>query len=924
MNATPDRSSVPLWHSVTAIAVVEQLHSDAQRGLTLAESQRRLQQYGPNELPAAGRRPAWLRFLRQFHSVLIYVMLVAACITLALGHLIDTGVLLAAVIVNAIVGFIQEGQAEEALDAIRNMLSAQATVYRDGERQEIPAAQLVPGDLVVLASGDRVPADLRIVGCRNLRVDESLLTGESVTAAKSLDAVAAEVVLAERSCMLYSGSLVASGHATALVVATGAQTELGSISAMIADVEAVSTPLVRQIAEFSKWLAIAIVALAAVTFVIGVAWRGHPPSDMFMMVVALVASAIPEGLPTILTVTLALGVRRMARHHAIVRRLPAVETLGAVTVICSDKTGTLTQNEMTLQRLATGLDVFEITGVGYAPAGAIHPVEKVPSPQHATDLPEIARAAVLCNDASLRHVDGQWQLAGDPTEGALLTFGVKAGLDIDDERMTLRRIDAIPFESEHRFMATLHADHRGHGHGLIFLKGAPEVILGMCGDQRRLAAGAPLDVDYWRRQIADFAARGMRMLAVAAKPLDRAQQSIAFDDVESGCTFLALLGMIDPPREQVIEAIGECHAAGVRVVMITGDHAETARAIGAELGIGAGRPALTGAEIELLEDEQLRETVDTIDIYARASPEHKLRLVQAMQHNGAVVAMTGDGVNDAPALKRADIGVAMGRKGTDAAKEAADMVLADDNFATIGRAIREGRAVYDNIQKFILFMLPTNGGEALIVIAAILFELTLPLTAAQVLWINMVTSCTLGVALAFEAAEEGVMRRPPRHPQERLLSGFFVWRITMVSVLMMIGGLGLFLWEMQRGASVELARTLAVNAVVCSEMLYLLNSRSIYGSVLSWQGLSGNRHALVAIGLCALLQIAYTYAAPLQHIFGSTGLAAEDWLHVLGAGFFVFFMAEIEKAVLRVVRRHRAAPSLPQATTRIVREGSRS
>jgi magnesium-transporting ATPase (P-type) len=698
-----------------------------------------------------------------------------------------------------------------------------------------------------------------------------------------------------------------------VVVETGQRTELGRISVMLEEVESVSTPLIRQIAGFSRWLAAAILMLSALTFAIGFLWRGHAASDMFMMVVALAASAIPEGLPAILTATLALGVQRMARHKAIIRKLPAVETLGAVTVICSDKTGTLTRNEMTVQRLVTAARCYQIGGVGYAPEGAFQLSGATCSPADDPDLMESLRAASLCNDAALRREDAGWTIVGDPTEGALIVLAKKAGLDSAAERHAWPRRDVIPFESEHRFMATLHHEPREHRDerrgrhedvgGVIYIKGAPERVLEMCSTQYQVGPDQdgrvqPLDPDYWRRQAADCAAHGMRLLSIAVKRI-APKDELALTDIEQGCSMLALVGIIDPPREEAIAAVAACRAAGVRVKMITGDHVDTARAIGAQLSIGQNRPALTGAEIELLDDVALRDVVTEVDIYARASPEHKLRLVQALQARSEVVAMTGDGVNDAPALKRADVGVAMGRKGTDAAKDAADMVLTDDNFATIADAVRSGRGVYDNIRKFILFMLPTNGGEGLVVVVAILFDLVLPLLAVQVLWINMVTSSTLGLALAFERTEANVMQRPPRDPGESLLTPFFVWRITMVSVLMMIGALGLFLWKLEQGASLETARTMAVNAIVFSEMFYLFNSRRIYDSVLSRQGLLGNPYVLGAVAVCLGLQAAFTHAAPLQRIFGSTGLTAMEWLGAALAGAFVFVIAEFEKFVQR-------------------------
>ncbi|MCC2642914.1 MAG: P-type ATPase, translocating [Nitrospira sp.] len=884
------------WHSLEIDEVLERLETDRHRGLPLEEAGRRLLHYGPNRLPPPPKRPAWLRFLLQFHNVLIYMMLVAAGIAALLSHWVDAAVLFAAVMVNAAIGFIQEGKAEEALDAISNMLSLHTTILRNAERTETAAETVVPGDVVVLVSGDKAPADLRLIAGKGLTVNEAILTGESQVVEKQAMPVQAEAPLGDRRCMLYSGTLIASGKAIAVVVETGIRTELGQISSMLAQVQAVTTPLLRQMAGFSRFLAIAIGLMALVTFFIGVQWRGHAPDEMFMMVVALAASSVPEGLPAIMTITLALGVRRMARRNAIIRHLPAVETLGSVTVICSDKTGTLTRNEMTVQSISSGDHTFEVTGVGYGPEGGFHLAGTVVSATDYPDLVSAARAVLFCNDARLRYHDGMWHVEGDPTEGALLALAGKAGIDQASECVALPRTDAIPFESEHRFMATMHHDHDNHG--FIFVKGAPERILDMCDRYRVGGQDLPINRDYWRGRAGYYAAQGMRILAVAEKQTLSTQHDLHFSDVEGGCTLLALLGIIDPPREEAMAAVAECASAGIRVKMITGDHADTARAIGSRLGIGHGKPALTGAEVETMDDARLRLIVTDIDVFARASPGHKLRLVHALQATGQVVAMTGDGVNDAPALKRADVGVAMGLKGTDAAKEAADMVLADDNFATISSAVREGRGIYDSIRKFVLFMLPTNGGEALVVTAAILFELTLPLTAAQVLWINMATSSTLGLALAFELPESDVMQRPPRDPREPLLSWFFLWRVLMVSVLMMTGALGLFLWELHQGASLETARTMAVSAVVLSEMFYLLNSRHIYKSVLSREGLFGNRYVPIVIAACAALQLAYVHAGPLQKVFGSTDLTVFEWLKVCLAGVLVFTVAEAEKIVI--------------------------
>lgn len=884
------------WHTMTQTEVEQALSSHA-KGLSAAEAAQRLTQYGPNRLEAARKRSAWMRLVLQFHNILLYVMMGSAVITAVLGHWVDTGVLMAAVVINAIIGFIQEGKAESALDAIRGMLSPHAIVVRDGRAQEIDAADLVPGDVVHLVSGDRVPADLRLTHVKELRVEEAALTGESLPVEKNAEAVSVDAPLGDRHGMAYSGTVVVYGQATGVVVETGVRTELGKINQMLSGIEHMQTPLLRQVDRFGRILALVILVLSAATFVLGVWLRGHPPSEMFMMVVALAASAIPEGLPAIMTVTLALGVQRMARRHAIVRRLPAVETLGSVTVVCSDKTGTLTRNEMTVQRVVCAGHAFNVGGVGYAPVGDVSIDGRIIEAQHYPALALAVRTGVLCNDARLCVDEDLWRVEGDPTEGALLVLGGKVGFTQEAGELAWPRIDSIPFESEHRFMASYHRD--GDGAPWIFVKGAPEVVLDMCARQLNHDGEHPLDVDYWRRMATDTAAQGLRLLALACKREAPADERLRFSDVAEGYTLLALVGIIDPPREEAIAAVGECHHAGIRVKMITGDHVETARAIGAQLAIGVGKPAMTGAEVSLISDADLRRVVMEVDVFARASPEHKLRLVQALQDDGQVVAMTGDGVNDAPALKRADVGVSMGLKGTEAAKEASDVVLANDNFATIAAAVREGRVVYDNLKKFILFMLPTNGGEALVVIAAILFELALPLTAAQVLWINLVTSSTLGLALAFEPAEKGIMRRRPRPPSEPLLSGFFVWRVLMVSVLMMTGALGLFLWELKLGTSVDTARTMAVNAVVMAEMFYLFNSRFILAPVTNLRGLFGNRYVLMAVAVCVLLQVGFTHTSIMHSIFDSTHLTPLEWLKVLGAGLLVFTVAELEKFVIR-------------------------
>jgi magnesium-transporting ATPase (P-type) len=882
------------WHAATPAQVLARLDS-GRYGLSQSEATARLARYGANRLPTPRRRAAWQRLLLQFHNVIIYVLLAAGIITALLGHLVDAGVIFGVVLINAAIGFVQEGKAESAIAAIRQMLSLSAHVLRDRRRVAVPAEDLVPGDVVLLESGDKVPADLRLLEVKNLRVEEAALTGESEPVEKAPEPVAVEAALGDRACMVYAGTLVTFGQARGVVVATGLATEIGRISQMLEEVQEVTTPLLAKIGVFGRWLTGAILAFSAVTYAFGVWVRGYTPAEMFLAVAGIAVAAIPEGLPAIMTITLAIGVQRMARRNAIIRRLPAVETLGSVTVICSDKTGTLTRNEMTVQRVVTGGRAIDVAGVGYAPEGGFALDGRDLDPADDAALLALVRAALLCNDAQVRREGGQWRMDGDPTEGALHVLGLKAGLDPRLEAERLPRTDVIPFESEHRFMATLHHDHAGHG--VIFLKGAPERVLDLAAYQRWDGVDAPLDRGHWERAVEACARGGQRVLAIAMKPAAADQRSLTYDDAQGGYTLLGLAGMIDPPREEAVAAVQRCRAAGIRVKMITGDHAATAAAVGRQLGL-TGR-ALTGQELDQLADGDLVEAVREADVFARASPEHKLRLVQAMQSNGEVVAMTGDGVNDSPALKRADVGVAMGMKGTEAAKEASDMVIADDNFASIAHAVEEGRTVYDNIRKFLVFMLPTNGGEAGILVAAILAGLTLPITPVQVLWVNMITAVTLGLAIAFDPAEPGVMARPPRPPREPLITGFLVWRILLVTALLTAAALGLFLWETARGESVESARTLAVNILVIGEMVYLFNSRHLIASSLGLQALTENRLALLAAGLLVPLQLAFTYLPVMQRLFGTAALDLDAWLRVLAFGALLFLAIEGEKGLQR-------------------------
>ena len=885
------------WHALTVPRVLEMLASSTE-GLSTEEAGRRLAAHGPNRLPEAKPRSPLVRFIAQFHNVLIYVLLAAGAVTALLHHWLDAGVILGVVVVNALIGFVQEGKAEDALNAIRRMLSHQATVLRDGHRVNVQATELVPGDLVPLQAGDKVPADLRLLMCKGLQIEEAALTGESVPVEKGVEPMAETTVLADRRCMTYSGTLVTHGQGQGVVVETGAGTEIGRISALVAGVHKLTTPLLRQMAQFGRWLTAAILVLAAASFVFGVLIRGYTAAQMFLASVGLAVAAIPEGLPAIMTITLAIGVQRMAARNAIIRRLPAMETLGTVAVICSDKTGTLTRNEMTVRKLVTGGRELEVSGTGYDPHGGYlldtreYPVAADPVALQAL------RAVLLCNDAALERRDGEWGVQGDPMEAALLIAGVKAGLDPEDEARAYPRTDLIPFDSGHQFMSTLHHSHKGEA--FIFLKGAPERVLEICTRQREQQGESALDLESWRRRVQEMAANGFRVLAVAEKAGRSHQTELDFADMEGDMVLLGLLGLIDPPRPEAIEAAGKCQDAGIRVKMITGDHALTAAAVAHKVGLTNTRVVLTGREIDDLSDEDLRLQVDEVDVYARVSPEHKLRLVSALQKQGSVVAMTGDGVNDAPALKRADVGVAMGRNGTEAAKEAAEMVLTDDNFASIVQAVEEGRTVYDNLKKAILFILPTNGGEALVILGAILFGFhQFPLTPVQILWVNMITAVTLALALAFEPPEPGVMQRPPRNPREPVLTAMFLWRIGFVSIILMSGTFGLFIWEMERGMSIEYSRTVSVNTLVMFEIFYLFNSRYITAPVLNRAGLLGNRYILLAIGLLLLFQLSFTYLAPIQLLFGTAPIDAATWMRIVLVASSVLVLVELEKAVFR-------------------------
>ena len=873
------------------------------QGLSDADVAQRLETFGPNKLSEVKPISPLVRLMRQFHNVLIYVLLAAAVTTGFLGHWIDTSVIVCVVLLNAIIGFIQEGKAEDALRAIREMLSPQAMALRNGRRATIDAADLVPGDVVVLQSGDRVPADMRLFHVKGLQIQEAALTGESVPVMKSTDTLGPKTGIADRTCMAHSGTLVTSGQAKGIIIATGAKTEIGHISELVAGVQQLTTPLLKQMEQFGRWLTGAILVIAVLTFAFGVLVQDYSPAQMFLAVVGLAVAAIPEGLPAIMTITLAIGVQRMAHRNAIVRRLPAVETLGEVNVICSDKTGTLTRNEMTVRSIITADGEYEVSGTGYNPHGGFQSKDQdITVSEHAV-LGEALKSAILCNETQLEYVGDEWRVHGDPMEGALLIAGLKGEQDSEDVLHQFPRTDLIPFESEHKFMATLHHSHTGES--FIFQKGAPERVMEMCSTVRTSQGDKPLDAKLWHTYTDALAARGQRVLAVACKSGLTHQSELDFCDVEDGLVLLGLFGFIDPPREEAIRAVQSCQNAGISVKMITGDHMATACAISRQLSLVNPDVALGGQDLERMTDEELDECIQGVNVFARVSPEHKLRLVSLLQKQGLTVAMTGDGVNDAPALKRADVGISMGNKSTEAAKEAAEMVLSDDNFASISHAVEEGRTVYDNIRKSILFILPTNGGEALTIIAAVLWGFSdLPLTALQILWVNMITAVTLALSLAFEPSEDDVMKRPPRHQDEPVLTPMFLWRISFVSVVLLIGTFGLFIWETEQGASIERARTIAVNTLIYFEIFYLFNSRYIYAPVLNFKGLFGNRYVLIAVGILVVIQLGFTYLPVFQTLFGTTAIGLVDWVMIILVSSSVLFLVEIEKAIFR----HRANP----------------
>ncbi|MAL94392.1 MAG: carbonate dehydratase [Haliea sp.] len=892
-------------HSKPVREVLGALDADEQ-GLQSAEAAARLAEHGPNRLPVVAGPGNLRRFLAQFHNVLIYVLLLAALITALLAHWVDTAVILAVVVINAVIGFVQEGKAEKAMRAIQGMLAPRAAVLRGGERQTVEAADLVPGDVVLLEAGDRVPADLRLLKVYGLAAQEAILTGESLAVEKSVDPVSAEAALGDRDSLVFSGTLITTGQGRGVVVATGADTEIGRISGLLSSVETLTTPLLEQMAVFARGLTGVILALAGGLLAFSYFNADLPFGEAFMAVVGLSVAAIPEGLPAVMTITLAVGVQAMARRNAIVRRLPAIETVGSVSVICTDKTGTLTRNEMVAVSLATAAESFQVSGEGYSPVGDFRCGESSVEPETEPAIQEAARIALLCNDAALRQSAGEWQVEGDPMEGALLAMAAKAGLEPGQATRAWTRTDAMPFDASARYMATLHHDHQGQA--FIFVKGAPERVLELCSLQRAPGEGdQPLQREAWESQVLSMANDGQRVLALACKAVAPEHTVLAREDLEQGLVLVGLVGLVDPPRHEAIGAVAECRAAGVRVKMITGDHAGTAAAIARQIGLEHADAVLTGSELDAMDDSALRAAVLGTDVFARTSPEHKLRLVSALQDHGLTVAMTGDGVNDAPALKRADAGIAMGQRGSEAAREAAELVLADDNFASIVAAVREGRTVYDNIRKVLAWTLPTNGGEAATIMIALLAGMSLPITPVQILWVNLITAVTLGLALAFEPTEANTMQRPPRPRREPLLSRDLLWLVVMISVLFVIGVFGVYRYAIEQGYSVELARTMAMNTLVVMEIFNLFYIRNLYGTSFTWQAIRGTRAVWATIAIVTLAQFGMTYLPFMQRWFGTAAVPLLDGLMIVGVGVLLLVVIEVEKALRLAWRRRQGS-----------------
>lgn len=874
------------WHAKPKEDVISELDVDQDKGLTDDQASEKLNEHGRNELPEKESESEIIKFFKHFHDVLIYILLAAAVVTAVLGHYIDTAVILLVAVINASIGYFQESKAEQALEGIKNMLSLEANVLRNGAKQKIDASEVVPGDLVYLNAGDKIPADLRLFESNNLKIEEAALTGESTSTEKITGSLDEDTVLGDRENMAFSGTSVTSGSGVGIAVATGAHTEIGKINESISEVEELKTPLMKQTDRFGKQVAMFIVGSAVLLYLFGFFIRDYGAAELLLSIIGLAVAAIPEGLPAIISIILALGVQNMAKRKAIVRNLPSVETLGAVSVICSDKTGTLTKNEMTVTSVMTRESEYEVTGTGYAPEGEIKKEDKEVAVEEEEQLKDLLKIMKTCNDAQLQEEEGTWTINGEPTEGCLLTLAEKASGDVPRHEV----ISKIPFDSEYKYMAVLIEED---GERYIYIKGAPDRLFDMAKQGE-----SDFDRSFWEDKMKERTTKGERILAAGIKQVDKKKEEIDHDDLDSGVTFIGLTGIIDPPREEAILAVEECKKAGIQVKMITGDHKDTAMAIGEQMGIGDGKKGLEGREIDDMSDEELSEAILEYDIFARTSPQNKLRLVKALQEKDQVSAMTGDGVNDAPALKRADIGVAMGIKGTEVAKESSQMVLVDDNFETIVGAVEEGRRVYSNLKKTILFILPTNGAQSLLIMISILLGTTMPLTPIQILWVNMVIAVTVSLALAFEPLEEGAMNRRPRPVKTPLLSPYYVFRIAFVSLL--IGGGTLLFSQNLLAGNVEEAylNSVVLQTVVIMQMFHLFNTRNEIGFAFNKNFLK-NKVAFLVSGVLLALQAFILYVPFMNTAFGTVPLGVDYWLIPFGMGLAVFTIIEIEKTITR-------------------------
>ena len=873
-------------HSLSVLSVIELFNSNLETGLTAEDVAIRYEKYGYNQLPLKPQKPAWIKFLLQFHQPLLYILLVAGAVKAFLGSWTNAAVIWGVTFINAVIGYVQEAKAEGAIASLAKAITTETTVLREEQTLRIPSQDLVPGDMVLLTSGDKVPADLRLLKTRNLQVDESALTGESLPVEKSVQSLSEDTPLAERINMAYAGSFVTFGQGKGIVVATADATEVGQISRSMEQGVSLSTPLTRKFEKFSRTLLYVILTLASLTFAIGLG-QGESWTDMFEAAVALAVSAIPEGLPAVVTITLAIGVNRMARRHAIIRKLPAVEALGSATVICSDKTGTLTENQMTVQSIYAGEQHYLVSGSGYSPKGEISistkgNIESPPEDGLPSVVQECLMAGVLCNDSQLKHTEDNWSVVGDPTEGALIAAAAKADLSQSGLAASKPRLDSIPFESQYQYMATLHDIHPR----TIYVKGSVEALLSRCSEmmsqEGRLIGVKHSEIE---QAVEMMTEKGLRVLAFARKVVGSHQHSIDHDDIATGLEFLGLQGMIDPPRPEAIAAVHACKSAGIQVKMITGDHIATARAIAQRMNIRSSEQvvAFEGRQLANMGKQQLAQTVEDGDVFARVAPTQKLQLVEALQSKGEIVAMTGDGVNDAPALKQADIGIAMGKGGTEVAREASDMLLTNDNFASIEAAVEEGRTVYQNLRKAIAFLLPVNGGESMTILISALLARDLPILSLQVLWLNMINSLTMTVPLAFEPKSNGFMQQPPRNPKEPLITGILLRRILIVSLFNWILIFGLFEWAKSTKGDIAVARTMAIQALVAARIIYLLSISQLGISLLNYIGrksTSVTNAPILIIGIvgAVILQIIFSQSHVMNVLFETAPLNVNQWL----------------------------------------------